>query len=68
MTQDFDVAQFWTWVRYYRDNGQRMGQAFMNALHSVSPEKYAEVSGTQYDVFYTTEPQDLYRFRGYLGI
>ena len=32
--------------------GQRKGQALMNALHSVAPELYDIISGTDDDCFY----------------
>lgn len=31
----------------------RYGQTIMNVLHDVWPEKYNEITGTEFDCFYT---------------
>lgn len=64
-----EVQEFWTQVNLYHNrNGQRLGQSMMNALNEVAPELYADISGTQYDIFYKDTSQDIFRFRDYLGI
>ena len=36
------------------ENRLRYGQVVMNVLHDVWPEKYNEISGSDYDCFYDT--------------
>jgi hypothetical protein len=44
-------AVFWPKV----EDGQRRGQAMMNALQEIAPEIAESLTDTQYDVFYTTD-------------
>jgi len=37
---------------HYAHNHQRMGQAYMNALHSVNEDLYNEITATDADPFY----------------
>lgn len=39
-------------VAKYNNQGLRLGQAYMNALHVIKPELYTEISQTDADCFY----------------
>ena len=50
-----ELEKWFKWSKLYTENrlmGQRLGQACMNALHTVDPEFYNHVTGTECDCFY----------------
>ena len=64
-----EEEKFWILYRcYYNEQGQRKGQAMMNALRHVAPILYDMVSGTKADVFYVDTSQDIMRFRDTIGV
>lgn len=66
MTEE-EIQEFWASFRMYHFvQGQRKGQAMMNALWDAAPELYADISGTSKDCFHRDD--QVFAFRDYLGI
>jgi len=42
-------------IKMYNEGHVRLGQAYMNALHKISPDLYNEVSQTDADCFYNDD-------------
>lgn len=65
MTPD-EEAKFFDFYVKFKQDGQRKGQALMNALGYVAPELYDMVTGTLADCFYRDDR--IPAFRDMIGV
>ena len=52
MNKEEKIARIQELARISQRNGQRRGQAVMNALFEVAPDVYGLITGTENDPFY----------------